>query len=199
VRAAAFLDRDGVLNELVADPASGAGESPLRVEDVRLVPGAAAAAACLARAGYALVCVSNQPAAAKGSVSVAQLLAVHERVIELLAREGVTLEASRLCLHHTGGVVPELSEPCACRKPAPGMLLDAAAALDLDLGSSWMVGDTDADIAAGSAAGCRTLLIRHPGSVHKRLQVVSPDAIADSLAGAVRRIRSQCSETVAGN
>jgi D-glycero-D-manno-heptose 1,7-bisphosphate phosphatase len=199
VRAAAFLDRDGVLNELVADPVSGAGESPLRVEDVRLIPGAAAAAACLARTGYALVCVSNQPAAAKGRISVAQLLAVHERVIELLAREGVTLDASRLCPHHTEGVVPELSEPCACRKPAPGMLLDAAAALGLDLGSSWMVGDTDADIAAGSAAGCRTLLIHHPGSVHKRLQVVIPDAVADSLADAVRRIRFQSSETLTGN
>ncbi len=199
MRAAAFLDRDGVLNELVADPASGVGESPLTVEDVRLIPGAAAAAACLARAGYALVCVSNQPAAAKGRASVAQLLAVHERVIELLAHEGVTLDASRLCLHHAEGVVPELSGPCACRKPAPGMLLDAAAALGLDLGGSWMVGDTDADIAAGSAAGCRTLLIRHPGSVHKRLQVVSPGAVADSLADAVRRIRFQSSETLTGN
>jgi D-glycero-D-manno-heptose 1,7-bisphosphate phosphatase len=191
VRAAAFLDRDGVLNELVADPVSGAGESPLRVEDVHLIPGAAAAAACLARAGYVLVCVSNQPAAAKGRVSVARLLAVHQRVTKLLAREGVTLAASRLCLHHTEGVVPELAEPCTCRKPAPGMLLDAAAALDLDLASSWMVGDTDADLAAGRAAGCRTLLIRHPGSVHKRLQAVSPDIVADSLCDGVKRLRLQ--------
>jgi len=186
VRPAIFLDRDGVLNELVADPVSGAPESPLAVEQVRLMPGAAAAAARLSRAGYLLVCVSNQPAAAKGRVPVAQLLAVHERVSTLLAEEGVSLAASRLCLHHEDGAVPGLSGPCACRKPAPGMLLDAAATLGLDLGVSWMVGDTSADIAAGRAAGCRTLLIRNPASVHKRLQAIDADLAADSLAEATR-------------
>lgn len=186
--AAAFLDRDGVLNELVLDPISGAAESPLKVEDVRLIPGAAAAAARLARAGYVLVCVSNQPAAAKGRTSVAQLLAVHDRVTALLAQEGVTLAASRLCLHHAQGVVPELAKRCACRKPAPGMLLDAAAVLGVDLRRSWMVGDTDADIDAGSAAGCRTVLIRNPASVHKRLQAVAADVLAESLADGVEKL-----------
>jgi D-glycero-D-manno-heptose 1,7-bisphosphate phosphatase len=181
---AAFLDRDGVLNELVPDPLRGQGESPLRVEDVRLIPGAAAAARRLQQAGYLLVCVSNQPAAAKSKVSVPRLLAIHDRVLELLAREGVTIAASRLCLHHAEGVVPSLTRRCDCRKPAPGMLLDAAAALGLDLSASWMVGDTDTDIAAGRAAGCRTLLIDHRASVHKRLQVIRPDERApDLLAG----------------
>jgi D-glycero-D-manno-heptose 1,7-bisphosphate phosphatase len=182
---AAFLDRDGVLNELVHDPVSGAPESPLTVEDVSLVPGAAAAALSLARAGYTLVCVSNQPAAAKGRVPVAQLLAVHQRVTELLARDGVTLAASRLCLHHEHGVVPELTRSCNCRKPAPGMLLELASALDIDLSSSWMVGDTDADVAAGRAAGCRTLLVCNPASIHKRLQVKEADVVARSLAHGV--------------
>jgi D-glycero-D-manno-heptose 1,7-bisphosphate phosphatase len=195
VRAAAFLDRDGVLNELVSDPASGVAESPLSVEQVRLIPGAAAAVASLTRAGYVPVCVSNQPAAAKGKVTVAQLLAVHERVTALLAHEGVSLADSRLCLHHEQGVVPELSGGCSCRKPAPGMLLDAAAALELDLGSSWMVGDTDADIAAGVAAGCRTVLICNPASVHKRLQAVNPDLVACSLAEAVQKLTPTQSET----
>ena len=192
-----FLDRDGVLNELVTDPVSGAGESPLEVAQVRLIPGAAAAAARLARAGYLLVCVSNQPAAAKGRVSATQLLAVHRRLIELLADEGVTLAASRLCLHHEQGVVPELSGPCVCRKPAPGMLLDAAGALGLDLAGSWMVGDTDADIEAGRAAGCRTALIRNPASVHKRFKGVSPDLEADSLATATVQLTRGRSETLA--
>jgi len=186
MRGAVFLDRDGVLNELVVDPVSGEPESPLAVEQVRLEPGAARAAARLLGEGYLLVCVSNQPAAAKGKASVAQLLAVHARVTDLLAREGVTLAASRICLHHEHGVVPGLGGPCDCRKPAPGMLLDAAAALGLDLSGSWMVGDTDADITAGRAAGCRTLLIRNPASVHKRLQAIEADLAADSLADAMR-------------
>lgn len=182
---AAFLDRDGVLNELVADPVSGAPESPLRVEDVRLIDGAAEAARELAEAGLALVCVSNQPAAAKGGLTVEQLYAIHARVIELLVRADVRLRASRLCLHHPEGVVPELAGPCGCRKPAPGMLLEAASTLDLDLSASWMIGDTDTDIAAGVAAGCRTVLIEHPGSARKRTGQASPDLLAADLADAV--------------
>ncbi|HEY2283946.1 MAG TPA: HAD-IIIA family hydrolase [Solirubrobacteraceae bacterium] len=195
-RAAAFLDRDGVLNELVPDRASGEPESPLSVDDVRLIPGAAAAAAALARLGLLLVCVSNQPAAAKGRVSVARLLAVHDRVIELLREQGVELAASRLCLHHEHGAAPELTGPCDCRKPAPGMLLDGARSLGIDLGASWMVGDTDADIAAGKAAGCMTLLIRHPGSVHKRLQAIDPDLTADTFTDGAAEILTRMSETI---
>ena len=187
-RPAAFLDRDGVLNEAAPDPVSGALESPLEVEDARLLPGAAAAAGELARAGYVLVCVSNQPAAAKGKVTVERLKAVHERVLELLASEGVRIDASRLCPHHPEGVVPELSGPCACRKPVPGMLLDAAGALAIDLSASWMLGDTDADVQAGRAAGCRTVLIEYPGSAHKRLGQASPDLLASDLADAVAQL-----------
>ncbi len=190
-RPAAFLDRDGVLNEAAPDPVSGALESPLEVEDVRLLPGAAAAAHELAAAGYVLVCVSNQPAAAKGKVTVERLRAVHERVLELLAREGVRLEASRLCLHHPDGVVPGLAGPCDCRKPAPGMLLDAAKALSIDLDASWMLGDTDADVQAGLAARCRTVLIEYPGSAHKRSGRASPDLLASDLAGAAAQLLDQ--------
>jgi D-glycero-D-manno-heptose 1,7-bisphosphate phosphatase len=178
-RAAVFLDRDGVLNELVPDPVSGMPESPLRAQDVRLASGAAAAAAHLQRLGFLLVCVSNQPAAAKGKVSPAELRA-----------EGVKLAASHICMHHEQGVVRELTGPCQCRKPAPGMLLDAASALGIDLGRSWMVGDTDADVAAGRAAGCTTLLVTYPGSAHKRLQGVSADLSAQSLAEAAQRLAS---------
>jgi histidinol-phosphate phosphatase family protein len=187
-RPAAFLDRDGVLNEGAPDPDSGLLESPLRVEDVRLLPAVAAALGDLARAGYALVCVSNQPAAAKGKATSAQLRAVHDRVVELLALEGVCLDASRLCPHHPDGIVDELSGPCACRKPAPGMLLDAADGLELDLGASWMLGDTDADMRAGSAAGCRTVLIEYPGSTHKRSSAKSPDLRAADLPSAVAQL-----------
>jgi D-glycero-D-manno-heptose 1,7-bisphosphate phosphatase len=187
-RPAAFLDRDGALNEFVPDPVSGLPESPLRAADVRLIDGAALAARRLARAGFALVCVSNQPAAAKGKVSLEVLLAVHERVLELLREEGVHLDASRLCLHHPEGVVPELSGPCDCRKPAPGMLLEAAEELGLDLASSWMLGDTDSDVVAAHAAGCRAVLIEHPGSAHKRAGDARPELVASSLADAAAQL-----------
>lgn len=195
-RAAVFLDRDGILNELVEDPVSGLPESPLRAADVRLVAGAATAVTRLRRLGFALVCVSNQPAAAKGKVSTSELLEVHDRVLALLRAKGVELDASRICMHHEQGVVAELAGRCECRKPAPGMLLDAACALGIDLASSWMVGDTDADVLAGKAAGCMTLLVGYPGSVHKRLQAVCPDLVASSLADAADRLANRTSETV---
>ncbi len=183
--AAVFVDRDGVINELVLDPASGNPESPLRFADVVLMAGAAAALRRLASAGLTLVGVSNQPAAAKGRVSIAELMAVQARVIELLAQKGVSFADFRLCLHHPEASVPELRGPCHCRKPAPGMILDAARAIGIDLGRSWTIGDTDADVLAGREAGCRTVLIEHPGSAHKRTGAVRPDAVAVNLRTAV--------------
>jgi D-glycero-D-manno-heptose 1,7-bisphosphate phosphatase len=183
-RGAAFIDRDGVIDELVADSGGGPPESPLHVADVRLVSGAAAALRRLSDAGWRLVGVSNQPAAAKGTISLGELHVVHARVIELLASEGVRFDDFRLCLHHPDGVVPELTGPCDCRKPAPGMLRDAARAGGIDLSDSWLVGDTDADVGAGRAAGVRVVLVTHPGSGHKRGSEALPDALAADLGEA---------------
>jgi D-glycero-D-manno-heptose 1,7-bisphosphate phosphatase len=190
-RGAVFLDRDGLLNANVPDPESGLAESPLEADGVRLLGGVGAALRRLAQAEYALVCVSNQPAAAKGKVTVEELLAVHERVLELLAREGVSLDAWRICPHHPEGVVPELAGPCPCRKPAAGMLVDAARMLDVDLDASWMLGDTDADVSAGQAAGSRTGLIAYPGSAHKRAGAAIPDLLAADLGDAVTQLLHQ--------
>jgi D-glycero-D-manno-heptose 1,7-bisphosphate phosphatase len=187
-RPAVFVDRDGVINELVPDPGSGLLESPLTTGDVALIDGAAAALRRLASAGRLLVGVSNQPSAAKGVMSLDRLYAIQARVLELLVAEGVRFDDFRLCLHHPDGVVAELSRGCDCRKPAPGMLLKVASELDIDLERSWMIGDTDADVLAGRAAGCRTVLVRNPGSAHKREDEVSPDAVAGDLAGAVAEI-----------
>ena len=187
-RPAVFLDREGVLNAGAPDPASGLLESPLALEQVRLLPNVGPPLRALAGAGWALVCVTNQPASAKGGASVAQLLAVHGRVLELLAGEGVRLDASRICLHHPEGSVAGLAGSCECRKPAPGMLVGAARDLGLDLARSWMIGDTDADVLAGRAAGCRTVLIDYPGSAHKRSGRADPDISAGDLAGAVNTL-----------
>jgi len=182
--AAVFVDRDGVINELVPDPVSGRRESPLRVDDVRLIGGAAAGLRGLTAAGWRVVGVSNQPGAAKGLVALAELHAIQARVLELLASEGVHFDDFRLCLHHPQGVVPELAGDCDCRKPAPGMLLAAADELGIDLGRSWMVGDTDGDVQAGRSAGCRTILVEHPDSAHKRTGDFHPDAVVSDLTAA---------------
>jgi D-glycero-D-manno-heptose 1,7-bisphosphate phosphatase len=181
---AAFVDRDGTINELVPDPQTGLPESPLRVEDVALIPGAADALRRLAAGGWLLVGVSNQPAAAKGTVSPEQMADVQARVLELLGADGARLDDFRICPHHPEGVVPGLAGPCDCRKPAPGMLLDAARDLDIDLERSWMIGDTDGDVLAGAAAGCRTVLIEQEASGHKRKGTGQPDAVVPDLQDA---------------
>jgi D-glycero-D-manno-heptose 1,7-bisphosphate phosphatase len=184
VRRAVFVDRDGVVNELVTDPVSGLPESPLDPDQVVLIRDAAPALVRLHQAGYLLVGVSNQPAAAKGVVGLDDLQRVQTRVLRLLEHEGVTFDSFELCFHHPHGAVTELTRTCGCRKPAPGMLLTAADELGLDLEGSWLVGDTDDDTRAASAAGCRTVLVENPGSLHKRTGSPSPWALAADLAAA---------------
>jgi D-glycero-D-manno-heptose 1,7-bisphosphate phosphatase len=187
-RAAVFVDRDGVLNDLVPDPRSELLESPLDPNDVALIDGAAAALGRLRGAGYLIIGVTNQPAAAKGLVTLEELEAVHERVLDLLAQEGAGFDRFSICLHHPCGVVPALTKTCDCRKPAPGMLIAAARDLDVDLRLSWMVGDTDSDVAAGAAAGARTILIENPASAHKRVAHASAVTTAYDLAAAAEII-----------
>jgi D-glycero-D-manno-heptose 1,7-bisphosphate phosphatase len=182
--AAAFVDRDGVINEPVRDPRTESFESPYTPADVALVSGAARGLAELRDAGFLLVLVSNQPAAAKGTAPLARLQAVHERVAELLCEQGVELDGAYYCHHHPQGVVAELSGPCDCRKPAPGLLLAAAAEQDLDLSASWMFGDADTDVEAAHAAGVAAVLIEHPRTVHRRRGGAVPELTATDLAGA---------------
>jgi D-glycero-D-manno-heptose 1,7-bisphosphate phosphatase len=182
--AAVFVDRDGVVNEPVWDARTESFESPYRPEDVALVPGAADGLRRLRDAGFTLVLVSNQPAAAKGQVTLEELAAVHERVAEALRTEGVQLDGVYYCHHH-----PDFTGPCECRKPAPGLLTRAADELGLDLAASWMIGDADTDVAAAHAAGATAVLVEHPRTAHRRTGAV-PDHTAPDLAGAAALIAS---------
>ena len=180
---AAFVDRDGVINEPVWDARTESFESPYRPQDVTLVPGAAEGLARLRDAGFSLVLASNQPAAAKGHVTLEDLDAVHERVVTLLRSAGVTLDGAYYCHHH-----PDFGGVCECRKPAPGLLLSAAADLELDLAASWMIGDADTDVTAAHAAGVRAVLVEHPGTAHRRRGNGTPEHTAADLQRAAALI-----------
>jgi histidinol-phosphate phosphatase family protein len=140
-----FFDRDGTLA-----PELGYLGTP---ERLRLLPGAAEALRLLARAGYALVVITNQSAIGRGRVTRAAVDAIHTRLEQLLRAESVELAGIFVCPH-----APE--ENCPCRKPAPGLLFEARDALGLALERSWMVGDTAKDVAAAQAAGVRPWLVR---------------------------------------
>jgi len=162
-RKAVFLDRDGTINEQVRGGAEGV-DSPFRPEDVRLIPGAADALKRLKSLGYLLIVVTNQPGATKGKATVPDLWRVDDRVRDLLAAEGVAIDDSLVCPHHPAGVPDRcpgagLIGPCACRKPAPGLIGTAAAKHGIDLAASFLVGDSDADIGAAEAAGVRAVRV----------------------------------------
>jgi len=187
--AAVFLDRDGVIVELIWDDEDGAYEGPNRSADVQLMATAADALRRIRSLDYRTVVVSNQPGAAKGKASREDLRDVHLRVVELLAQHDAAIDDYRYCLHHPHGTDPLLTRDCSCRKPTPGMLRDAAAELALDLSRSWMIGDSDVDVAAGRSAGCTTILVENPRSAHRR-SGRSADYVVDSLDEAVEIVAS---------
>jgi D-glycero-D-manno-heptose 1,7-bisphosphate phosphatase len=191
---AVFLDRDGVLNELVFNPTTGAHESPHTPEELHLLPGVAEAARRLQAAGFALFIVSNQPSYAKGKTSLENIHAIAALVERRLADAGVRIWRSLYCLHHPAGTVAPYAGACRCRKPKPQLLFDARDEFDLDLASSWMIGDQDSDIECGRRAGCRTISVANPLSRDKRPGVERPTLNARDLPDAVMQLlaHSRC-------
>jgi D-glycero-D-manno-heptose 1,7-bisphosphate phosphatase len=149
--AAIFLDKDGTL--LVDVPYN------VNTELMCFHEGAGEAIRAWHKADYKLVVVSNQPGVAYGFYPEESLQPVRERLEEMLKKYGSHLSGFYYCPHHPMGSVAAYSFPCECRKPAPGMLFQAARELDIDLKSSWMIGDILNDIEAGNRAGCRTVLV----------------------------------------
>jgi rfaE bifunctional protein nucleotidyltransferase chain/domain len=145
LRKAAFLDRDGVINLDRAYVHAWA--------DFEFVPGAVQAMKALREAGYALVVVTNQSGIARGKYTEAQYEALTVQMKAALAEAGATVDAVYHCPHHPGGQVAEFARECDCRKPAPGMILQAARELGLSLADSLLVGDKPSDIEAARKAG----------------------------------------------
>lgn len=184
-----ILDRDGVLNVLVARTPGGPGEAPLDPAQVRLAAGAVDGLRILRRSGFRIAVATNQPAAAKGEASLEDLQAVQAEVDLRLAAYGVGVDATHVCLHHPAGLPAQpLAVTCGCRKPAPGLLVDALGRLGAARQGSWMVGDSDSDIGAGRAAGLGAILVDSPGGGHKRSGRPAPDARVADLAAAARLV-----------
>ncbi len=172
MKKAAFLDRDGVLNRKAPE-----GQYVTRWEEMEFLPGVSEAVRSLNQAGYFVVVVSNQRCVAKGLITAAELESMHARMRDEFAAAGARIDAIYYCPH-------DFEPPCSCRKPKPGMLLEAARVHELDLAESWMIGDSAHDVEAGRSAGCRTVrLIEGDES-----SAGNADVVASSLPDAVHRI-----------
>lgn len=152
---AVFLDRDGTINKYVG--------FMRKIDDFELLPKTEGAIKAINASGYLAIVVTNQPVIARGEVSLEELEEIHNKMETLLGKEGAYLDAIYYCPHHPhkgyNGERPEYKIECDCRKPKPGMLLQAAKDFNIDLSRSWMIGDGENDVKAGKAAGCKTALI----------------------------------------
>ncbi len=193
MKKAVFIDRDGTLNSMVYDETHGLLDSPRRPEQVRLVKDAAEFLRGLRKAGFLTVVVTNQPGIAKGTLTLEELYAVNRKVARLLEAGRAEWDDLCFCPHHPKGVKRAYAKKCACRKPKPGMLLQAAKEHGIALRGSWMVGDGLNDIQAGRAAGCRTILVTKLklDQVEQffALKNARPTAVAASLKDALRIIK----------
>ncbi len=147
---AVFLDRDGTINVykgLIS-----------RVQDLELIPNIAETIRKINESGYLAIVVTNQPVIARGDCTVEELERIHEKLETLLGQEGAYIDDIFYCPHHPdkgfAGERPEYKIACGCRKPRPGMLLQAAEKYNIDLAQSYMVGDDERDMEAGRQAGC---------------------------------------------
>jgi D-glycero-D-manno-heptose 1,7-bisphosphate phosphatase len=179
-RRAVFLDRDGVLNRALIR--GGRPYPPTSLADLEILPDVREVCNRLRQQGYLLVVVTNQPDIARGTLEPSTLDAIHARL-----REQIRLDSIWVCPHDD-------ADGCPCRKPAPGLLLQAAAHHQIDLGQSFLVGDRWRDVAAGRAAGCRTVLIDR---AYEECKAPAVDAEVRNLAEAADWITSMrsCSGT----
>lgn len=152
---AVFLDRDGTINRYVG--------FLKRPEEFQLIDGVAQSVRRINQSGYLAIVVTNQPVIARGDVTWEQLEEIHRKMETLLGQEGAYFDDIFICPHHPDsgftGEIPAYKIPCNCRKPKPGLLLQAAEKYHIDLSKSWMIGDSRRDVEAGQAAGCQTVLV----------------------------------------
>jgi D-glycero-D-manno-heptose 1,7-bisphosphate phosphatase len=172
MKKAAFLDRDGVINRKAPE-----GQYVTRWEEVEFLPGVCQAIRLLNDSGFLVVVVSNQRCVAKGLITTGELDSLHARMRDEFAATGATFDGIYYCPH-------ENHPPCSCRKPQPGLLLEAARRHEIDLAGSWMIGDSSHDVEAGRTAGCRT--VRLMGNDDSRDG--NADMVASSLLDAVHKI-----------
>jgi D-glycero-D-manno-heptose 1,7-bisphosphate phosphatase len=177
---ALFIDRDGTLVE--------PRHYPRRPDELVLEPGTAQELAAMRACGIPVILVTNQSGIGRGYMTVAEVAAMHEHLVRMLAAEGASLDAIYVCPHAPGR---DDRPMCACRKPMPEMFLRAAAELGLDLASSWMVGDILDDVEAAHRAGCRAVLVDvGTESLPASDPLRTPEHVAPSTQDALRFVRS---------
>ncbi|MBI2593031.1 HAD-IIIA family hydrolase [Candidatus Daviesbacteria bacterium] len=156
---ALFIDRDGVINQMIRY--ENGWDSPQKLTDVKLVEGIGEVILWANIHKIPVIEISNQPGVAKGKMSQKVSDAIEEKVHKLVKKKGAFINRAYVCYHHPKAVIKKFKEICDCRKPKPGLLLQAAKDLKIDLEQSVMLGDKISDAEAGRASGCKTIIFVH--------------------------------------
>jgi D-glycero-D-manno-heptose 1,7-bisphosphate phosphatase len=189
---AIFLDRDGTITDMVYYPEHALVDSPCSPSQLVLMTGAGTALRSFQSLGYKLILISNQPGIAKRHFTPEIHQRIVQRLEDLLRLEGVAPTAQYYCLHHPQATLAQYRRDCDCRKPKPGLLLQAAEEHDLSLRDSITIGDSLTDVQAGEQAGTKTVLLTTVNSLITRLivdQGVEPSFIARNLLEVVEYVR----------
>jgi D-glycero-D-manno-heptose 1,7-bisphosphate phosphatase len=188
---AVFLDRDGVINEIVYFPEIGMPDSPLNPRQFKLLPGAAEAIRIFNNLGLKVIVASNQPAIAKGKMTPELFKQIRIKMRTELEKKGARIDGEYYCLHHPQAKLDEYKVNCNCRKPKPGLILRASEDFGLEPAQCYAIGDSLTDVEAGKAAGCMTFLIGNSKcDICKLIEEknVKPDHIVSSLLHASKII-----------
>lgn len=179
---AVFLDRDGVINSedgIIRE----AGQ-------LRLIPGSGEAIARLNRLKMPVIVVTNQPVVARGWASEADVDRIHRHLAQLLSEHGASLDAIYFCPHHENANDPAYRKNCDCRKPRPGMLLQAAKDFGIDLSESVLIGDRTVDLQAAREAGCLAYLVETGFAGTDGKCIIKADMVFADLLAAVKHIET---------
>jgi D,D-heptose 1,7-bisphosphate phosphatase len=187
-RKAVFLDKDGTL---IPDVPYNVNTELISLED-----GVIEGLKLLQQGGYIFVVISNQAGVARGYFEITELEKVKQKIDLLLNPEGIEIEKYYFCPHHPEGKLPEYAKACECRKPRPGMIVQAVKDLEISPANSWMVGDILNDVEAGNRAGCRTVIIDN-GNETEWIEGAfrTPTHVAANFLSAARFILDNPSET----
>lgn len=194
MKKAIFLDRDGIVNELVFNTEHGIIDSPMIPSQVKLIHGIDKLLKRVKQLGFTTIICSNQPGIGLGKITQEKLKDITDEINTQLNLNGATIDRYYYCPHHPFAKLKEYKVVCQCRKPKIGLFLKAVKELDIDLDNSWFIGDGVDDIKAGKEAGCKTILVVNINSsenlriIEEQLGSIKPNYLVKNLSEALEII-----------
>jgi D-sedoheptulose 7-phosphate isomerase len=188
---AAFVDRDGVITDLGTYNQEGDLAFLTKKEDVHFFEHTVDAIKLLNKNDIKVIMVTNTPQIAKGLITEQEAISINQEIVSQIKQQGAIIDAVYFCPHHPKGTIEQYAVSCSCRKPLPGMLLQASRDMNIDLRNSYMIGDRISDIRAGDLAGCKTIGVRTGYGCNDRFKDAVPNEMADNFYEAAKLINKK--------